>query len=595
MLSSIGKGGGLDTKRRRKAPTTPQFSADEQLEILRLFPDGIGNRDHLPYTARFDAMYARFKSITGRNLDKHEFWRGVSRVAKLSRKPRPLYETVPLGGLNPELVAFLERNNPWWRGEPARTAESFRRWAFHEVVARMRADLAKIVVLRGSRRVGKSVIQNQLIEELLMLGRIDSTGKPVSPSRILYVQFDEAPGLGALASPIEAIVRWYEENILKASLNAAARKDEPAYLLFDEVQNLPNWSAQLKILADHSDARIIVTGSSAMRIAAGQDSLAGRMTVVEMGPLRLTEVAGIRGLGDLPAYATDVPLEEWKERGFWLGLLDHGRQHAKLRDKAFKLFSKFGGYPRCHKNPRATIDVLREQLILQVITKTIEHDPGHKPRTTSLDSTFLREVFRIACRYAGQTPTFKPFSEEIQAILETSVSQSRVNQALEFLSDSLLIYRVPPLELLAKKQAHSKKLCLCDHFVRNGMLQESLPIDPDELADCNQSVSTQAGHLVESILGYYFKGIPGIEISWFPTRSHEPEIDYVITIGTNRIPIEIKYRRGKPKLSDAAGIEAFCGKPAYSANFGLMVTQDEEGPIGKNALAIPLATFLMLR
>ena len=175
--------------------------------------------------------------------------------------------------------------------------ERFRRWAFAEIVDRLESRLAKIVAIRGSRRVGKSVLQAQLIEELLLIGRPDPTDKPVDPSRIMYVQFDEAPGVGGLAQPIEAIVRWFEENILKRTLNAAAKVGEPAYLLLDEVQNLPRWSAQLKILADHSDARIVVTGSSALRIATGQDNLAGRMTTIELGPLRLSEVAGIREIG----------------------------------------------------------------------------------------------------------------------------------------------------------------------------------------------------------------------------------------------------------------------------------------------------------
>ena len=160
-----------------------------------------------------------------------------------------------------------------------------------------------MVVIRGSRRIGKSVLQSQLIEELLLLGRPDTTRKPVHPSRILSVQFDDAPALGGISMPIQAIVRWYEQNVLKRSLNEASRAREPAYLIFDEVQNLADWSVQLKILADNADARIIVTGSSALRIAKGADNLAGRMDVIELGPLRLWEVAGIRGLQGLEPYA----------------------------------------------------------------------------------------------------------------------------------------------------------------------------------------------------------------------------------------------------------------------------------------------------
>jgi predicted AAA+ superfamily ATPase len=596
MLSSIGKGGGLAKKgAKKKAPRTRTLTHDEQLEILRLMPDGIGNRDYLPYTGRLDDMHRRFTKLTGKRLTKHEFWRGVSRVAKLSRKPKPVYETVPLGDLDPELVAFLEDRNPWWRARPQKAIPGFRRWAFDEVVGRLESRLAPMVVVRGSRRVGKSVLQDQLIEELLLIGRSDPTKKPVQSARILCIQFDGAPTLGGLSMPIQAIVRWYEDNILKRTLNEAARGDEPAYLLFDEVQSLPDWSAQLKVLADHSDARIVVTGSSALRIAVGQDNLAGRMTTIELGPLRLGEVAGIRGLGDLPAYAPDAPLEDWKKHDFWLGLIAHGKKHGKLRDEAFRLFSEFGGYPLCHSTTEKDVDKIRQQVVREVITKTIEHDPGHRPHAPALDSAFVREVFRLVCRYAGQSVTPKRFAEEIQAVLGTPVTNAKVTDAIDFLADSLLLYRVMPLEMLAKKQGHAPKLCVCDHFVRNGILQETLPLDPEALKKCIEAVATQVGHLVESVLGYFLKGIPGVELAWFPQRSEEPEVDLVLTIGTSRIPLEVKYRRDKPAKSDLRGIESFCGKPAYAADFGLIVTQIAEGPLGDHAIAVPASTFLLLR
>jgi|GEM_PF-169562 predicted AAA+ superfamily ATPase len=596
MLSNVGKSGGLGRKgAKKRAPRTPTLSADEQLEILRLFPDGIGNRDHLPYTAKFDEMHRRFARLTGKNLTKHEFWRGLSRVAKLSRKPKPVYESAPLGGLHPELIQYLEQNNPWWRAEPAKTVPPFRRWAFAEVVDRLGTKLAPIVAVRGSRRVGKSVLQDQLIEELLLVGRSDLTGRPVDPRRILRVVFEDAPGLGGLAQPVQTIVRWYEDNILKRNLNAASKSGQPAYLLFDEVQNLPKWSVQLKILADNTDARIFITGSSALRIAKGQDNLAGRMTTIELGPLRLTEVAGIRGLGVLPAYASRAPLEDWKKRDFWLGLIAHGKKHASIRDQAFRFYSALGGYPHCHSTEERDLDKIRQQVIREVITKTIEHDPWHRPHAPALDAAFVREVYRMVCRYAGQAVGPKIFAEEIQALLGTPLPHKKILEAIEFLADSLLLYRIMPLELLGKKQANPAKLCVSDPFVRNGVLQETVPLDVKVLRGCDESVSAQAGHLIESVLGYFLKGIPGVELAWFPTRPMEPEVDLVLTIGTGRIPVEVKYRHDDPIDSDLVGINAFCQKKAYAADFGLVITQSFEGSIGDNAMAIPASTFLLIR
>lgn len=596
LLDKIGKYGGLAKsgarKRGSKAPTLPD---NEQLEIVRLLTDGIGTRDHLPYTEKFDDMHRQFGKLTGRKLTKHEFWRAVSLVAKNARKPKPVHDAAPVGSLTSELVAFLEDNNPWWRGKPMKAPPTFTRWAFREVINRLHGRIAPIVAVRGSRRVGKSVLQAQLIEELLLTGKSDPTRTSVEAARILSVQFDDAPALGGISMPIQAIVRWYEKNVLGQTLNEAAREGRPAYLLFDEVQNLADWSVQLKILADKADARILVTGSSALRIGRGQDNLAGRMTTIELGPLRLCEVAGIRGIRGLSPYAPDATIEDWRKRDFWIGLIAHGRKHASARDDAFRLFSERGGYPLSHVAVNQPTNTVRQQIVGEVINKTIAHDPGHRPGGLPLDPQFVKEVFRLMCRYAGQAPTTKRLADELQQLLQTPITNTKVAQAIQFLADSLLIYCIPPLEMLQKKQVHPAKICVCDHFVRDGVLQETLPLDPDSLKGCTEAVSGQAGRVIESVLGYFLNGIPGVELSWFPPRPKEPELDFVLTIGTSRIPVEIKYRRGRVGDDALTGIDAFCTKAAYAAPFGLIVTQTTEGPVGENAIAIPASTFLLLK
>jgi predicted AAA+ superfamily ATPase len=105
-------------------------------------------------------------------------------------------------------------------------------------------------------------------------------------------------GLSASRSS-RSIVRWFEKNVLRESINTLARRGKPVYLFFDEVQNLKSWASELKSLVDHTAARTLVTGSSSLRIARGEASLAGRVSFIDLGPLRLREIAGVRHLGDL--------------------------------------------------------------------------------------------------------------------------------------------------------------------------------------------------------------------------------------------------------------------------------------------------------
>ncbi len=390
VLCHVGKLGGVAGKGgRKKAPRTPTLTPEEQLEILRLFPGGIGSRDRLPYTAEFDQKHRQFHHWTGKKLSQHEFWRGLSRVAKLSRKPKPLFDSAPLGGLHKDIVHGLERTNPWWNAQPGVESKRFRRWVFAESVRRLESGITPVVAIRGPRQVGKSTIQQQFIEQLLLIDR-------VPPERILRVQFDDVPGLGSLGLPVESIVRWYEDHVLREPINAVARRGERVYLVFDELQDLPKWSPQLKALVDHTSARTFVTGSSALRIARDQDSLAGRVSTIDMGPLRLHEIAGIRKLGELPPYEPKASLEEWTHKEFWLSLQAHAVKHKKVIHRAFEYFSRFGGYPRCHESGREEPAEFAQDLVETVVTKTIEHDPvGGR---VDIDPGLLREAFRILCR-----------------------------------------------------------------------------------------------------------------------------------------------------------------------------------------------------
>ena len=129
-LSIAGKrGGGSETGRRRGSPP-PELTRAEQLELLRLFPDGIGNRDQLPYTKRFENVYRHFNQLTRRKLTKHEFWRALSSLAKCSRKPRPLFDTAPLGGLSEDFVRALDETQSLVDGTYFTAPGRYRRWAF---------------------------------------------------------------------------------------------------------------------------------------------------------------------------------------------------------------------------------------------------------------------------------------------------------------------------------------------------------------------------------------------------------------------------------------------------------------------------------
>jgi predicted AAA+ superfamily ATPase len=461
-----------------------------------------------------------------------------------------------------------------------------RRWAFGPVMEGLGAGLTPAIVLRGPRQVGKTVLMNQIITALLDQG--------VRPRRILRLQFDELPPLRDLETPILDIPRWFADQILQKTLNKAAHDGEQAFLFLDEVQNLPDWSPQLKQLVDVNPVRVLVTGSSALRIEAGRDSLAGRITSIDMGPLLLREVALIREFGAIKPFLPPNGLAALKDKGFWLELRNFGEKHSDLRHAAFTAFSDRGAYPVAQANPDRPWEEVADLLIETVIRRAIRHDLRMGPRGQKRDEHLLEEVFRLACRYVGQSPRQALYLEELRQAMGANIGWQRVLAYLKFLDGTLLLRLIEPLELRLKRRRGASKLCLCDHTLRAAWLQEIVPLSPEGM-EAQPHLAEIAGHIAESAAGYFLSSTKNLDVAHFPERSTEPEVDFVLTIGEQRIPVEVKYRR-RIDHKDTFGVRAFVEKAHYRAPFGLLVTQlDDATTDDPRLIPLPLSTLLMMR
>lgn len=488
--------------------------------------------------------------------------------------------------LSQGLEATLRDNNPWWRAERIADLPPLRRWAFDPVLHSLKAGLAPVTVLRGPRQVGKTTLLNQTIQALLDEG--------VNPTRIFRVQFDELPRLKELAEPILELSRWYAETIVGMSLNQAATKGERAYIFLDEVQNLSSWAPQLKHLVDINPVRVFVTGSSALRIEAGRDSLAGRILTLEMGPLLLREIAEFRTRERLVPLLPLNGLAPLKDKGFWQDLRTYGEKNSEIRPIAFKAFSERGAYPVAQVRVDEPWERVADFLNETVIRRAIQHDLRLGAKGQKRDEHLLEEVFRLACRYAGQAPSPAFYLEEIKRALHANIGPQRVRAYLKFLDGTFLIHLVEPLELRLKKLRGASKICLCDHALRAAWLQEVVPLTPEGLIH-SPHLATLAGHLAESVAGYFLGSLVNLDVAHFPERGGEPEVDFVITIGEKRIPIEVKYRQ-RIDHEDTLGLRAFMDKPHYNAPFGILVTlTDEVASDDPRIVSMPLSSLLLMR
>jgi predicted AAA+ superfamily ATPase len=503
----------------------------------------------------------------------------------MDRPSQDLFDKVRIP---PELDAYLRSTNPWWESKPGRVLPPFRRWAFGTLLRKLEAGLAPAVVLRGARQVGKTTLQEQTIQCLVHEQAID-------PRRILRVQFDEIPELTGLKQPLLAITDWFQNRILGRTFNEAAHASAPAYVFLDEAQNVADWAPQLKALVDHHTVRAVVTGSSALRIEAGRDSLAGRISTLELGTLLLREIAELRFGTQLTPVLRPNGLETLLDLEFWRELKQFGQAHQSIRDQAFEAFSLRGGYPVVHAHPETDWHEIADQLNETVIRRVIQHDLRMGERGRKRDASLLEEVFRLACRYAGQAPSQTVFVAEARQVLQANVGPQRIRSYLRFLDGALLVKLVQPLELRLKKRKGNPKLCIVDHGLRASWLEEIIPLHVSGVVAAPH-LADLAGHLAESVVGAFLSGLPHLDLAHFPERTGEPEVDYVLTVGERRVPLEVKYRQRIDPLRDTIGLRSFLERAHYNAPFGVLVTMHDDVAIpDPRIVTISLRSLLLMR
>ena len=229
-----------------------------------------------------------------------------------------------------------------------------------------------------------------------------------------------------------------------------------------------------------------------------------------------------------------------------------------------------------------------------MIRRVIQHDLRLGERGRKRDPQLLEESFRLCCRYAGQTPSQATLIAGVKQVLSANIGWQRVLSYLRFLESSLLVRLIRPLELRLKKIHGPAKICIVDHGLRQSWLEETIPLDP-EVLERSSYVADLAGHIAESVVGAYLTGVPHLDVAHFPGVSEESEVDFVLTVGTQRIPVEVKYRR-KVEFRDTYGLRRFIEQAHNNAPFGVLVTlTDDVASDDPRIVTLPLSSLLLLR
>ncbi|MDD9854891.1 MAG: ATP-binding protein [Gammaproteobacteria bacterium] len=324
-------------------------------------------------------------------------------------------------------------DNPWWESDPPQIDSFYRglrpRAYFHRFAQLLAAEgVRRAVVLMGPRRVGKTVLLQHAIHELIE--------KDVPPRAIACLSLDQ-PLYANL--PIETLVAHLRE--------AGGLRGAPAYLFLDEIQYLPDWERHLKAFVDsYPQIRCVASGSAAAALRLKSiESGAGRFTDFLLPPLTFHEYLELQGLGDMVRIAGAGSMGECDD-------IEQLNQH-------FVRYINIGGYPEA------------------AFSEAIQQDMGRYIRSDIIDKVLLRdlpslygiqdiqELNKLFMALAWNTAREISLDELSQ---NSGVTKPTIKRYLEYLEAAFLIKTVHRIDQNARrfKRANFFKVYLTNPSMR---------------------------------------------------------------------------------------------------------------------------------
>lgn len=461
------------------------------------------------------------------------------------------------------ILKVLSAFNPWWKTGLVnpRLAKTYKRFAFYEAMQRInQTTLRRTLILTGTRRVGKTTIQYQMIEALLAKG--------IEPQRIVFISMDH-PMLKL--SDINMILECYHENIYA---------EQDVYYFFDEIQYAQDWDKWLKTIYDmQPDTQVVATGSASPSLIKGnQESGAGRWSVIQVPTMSFYEYCELLEL-DRPTLPKDLKVTQL------LHMTQPDRTKIMLQlskvQNHFNRYLQVGGFPEL---ALADNDMMAQQIMREdVVDKVLKRD---LPSLYNIrNATELERIFLYLCNVSSEVVSIDAIAKEL-----SGVSRPTVENYIRYLESANLIYQSWPIDMGGKKILKARpKIYISDAAIRNAVL-----MDDSVLAD-----PVQMGKIVETavykhVAAFYYQQTTSV--GYFRGGRKEKEIDIVVNYPkAKKILIEVKYREEAP-IADDDAIAMLCEEAAAaivvtksSSDFGLHNTKS-----GKDMIRIPAFAFLYL-
>ncbi len=460
------------------------------------------------------------------------------------------------------IMKVLTAFNPWWRTGTMRKefSKKYQRFAYHEACRILDSDIRRTVILTGTRRVGKTTIQYQMIENLLK--------RNVQPQQIIFISLDHP------------LLKLCKLNEILDCYHANVYGDEDVFYFLDEIQYATDWDMWVKTIYDTSPlSHMVATGSaSPVLVKKTAESGAGRWTVIQVPTLSFYEYCEMLDLKDRPHLPDDIRptgLMRYEKREM-VNLFNK----LSVLQKHFNRYMLVGGFPElalAHDDYMAQ-SIMREDVVDKVLKRDI-------PSLYNIrNSTELERIFLYLCYCSSGIIAVDAIAKELDG-----VSRATVEDYISYMESANLIYRSFPVDMGGKRILKARsKIYIADAAIRNAVLMDdNIMTDPEQLGITVETA------VYKHVAAFYYQHTTSV--GYYRGGRKGNEIDVVVDFPSGKILIEVKYREQASITEKDAIFEL-----ADEATCAIVVTKREDDygiqPSAgtKKILRIPAYAFLYL-
>lgn len=305
-----------------------------------------------------------------------------------------------------DILTRIKRDNPWWQAPSYIGPEAAfpKRAYFNPFRAlAMNFSVRRAAILLGPRRVGKTFMIKQLIQDIL---------PTIHPENIMYVSIDATIYAGM---SLEQFLSY---------LPTVASSGQTKVVVFDEIQYRRDWEVELKDLVDnYPQIKFIASGSAAAALRMkSRESGAGRFSDFMLPPLTFYEF--LLFLEEAETYIRQLN-ENGKPQ---FEILDIQGLNARFID-----YLNWGGYPEAVINP--AIRQNAEQYIKNdIIDKVLLNDLPSLYGITKIQE--LKALFGFLAYNAGNEASIENIAQGLELPKQT------IRRYIEYLESAFLIIKV---------------------------------------------------------------------------------------------------------------------------------------------------------